>query len=159
MAQGEALTMDDVFFAQPGVVCHLTSYDSFSITTMPDEAISSKIQNLALYGIKKEKLLPPSYGPWFHLLLYLAWHGWNVSIQGEDGFPPSFEEGIKEIKRNCGITDKDIKKNFISRDARKVALRMAEAKREKYPDDHRIIRALEFTEQGALRVYAEGREV
>jgi len=118
------------------------------------EAISAKIQNLAVYGIKEEKRLPPRYGDWFHLLLFLAWHGWNVSVQGDEGFPPNFDEGVSEIKANLDISDQDIDEHFISSDLRKIALRIAKAKEEEYPDDLRIIRGLEFTEQGSLRVYS-----
>jgi hypothetical protein len=121
------------------------------------KAVSAKIQDIALYGIKKEKLVPAKYGDWFHLLLYLAWHGWNVSIQGEeDGLSPRFEEEVAEIKAQLKISRREIEENFVSSDLRKVVSIMAEVKAERYPNDRRIILALEFTEQGTLKAYTTG---
>lgn len=119
-----------------------------------EKAISAKIQDLALYGIKKEKLVPPRYGDWFHLLLYLAWHGWNVSIKGEkEGFPSDFELGVAKIKMNLDISRRDIEDNLISSDLREIVLHLAETKKERYPNDDRYIVGLEFTEKGTLRAF------
>lgn len=119
-----------------------------------EEAVSYKIQELALCGIKSEKRYPRQYASWFHLLLYLAWQGWNLSLLGGNNIVPlQMNNDIAGIKKNHGIRDRDIAKHFISTDITKVLHVMAKEKSKRYPNDLRFIQALEFTPQGTLRAY------
>lgn len=116
--------------------------------------ISAALQNIALYGIRSDKLLPPKYGEWFHILLYLAWHAWNIANKGNFKLPPNFVEGIEEIKTNLEVTESDIAEYFISTDYHEIVAVMAARKNEEYPDDKRMIEAIELTESGNLKVYS-----
>jgi hypothetical protein len=118
-------------------------------------AISNSLQKIAIYGIKEEKRESKIYGEWFHLLIFLAWQGWNISIEGETKILPNLKKEFKRGRRELGIKQKEIELNFITTDIIEIARLFAKIKVEKYPFDRRFIQAIESTPEGYLKVYSE----
>ena len=117
--------------------------------------ISQCLQEIAVYGIKEEKRESKYYGEWFHLLIFLAWQGWNISIEGEETILPNLLKEFKKGQKQLGIKNKAIEENFITKDVVEIARKFSEIKKEKYPFDTRFIHAIESTPEGTLRVYSE----
>ena len=118
-------------------------------------AISNSLQEIAVYGVKEEKRELGSYGEWFHLLIFLAWQGWNISLEGEDKILPNLTKEFMRGRKRFGIKIKEIEENFISTDVIEVARLFSKIKEKKYPFDRRFIHAIESTPEGSLRVYSE----
>jgi hypothetical protein len=118
-------------------------------------AISNCLQQIAAHGIKEEIRESKCYGEWFHLLIFLAWQGWNISVEGEAKILPNLAKEFKEWRRELGIKSKEIEENFLTTDIIYIARLFSKIKNEKYPFDRRFIHAIESTPEGNLRVYSE----
>lgn len=117
--------------------------------------ISHCLQEIAACGIKEEKRNSKYHGGWFHLLIFLAWQGWNISVEGEEKILPNLIKEFKKGRKDLGIKPKEIEENFISADVVEIARLFSKIKDEKYPFDRRFIHAIESTPEGNLRVYSE----
>ncbi len=117
-------------------------------------AISHCLQEIATFGIKEEKRGSKYHGEWFHLLIFLAWQGWNISIEGEEKIVLNLAKEFKRGQKELGIKNKEIEQNFISTDIFEIARLFSKVKDEKYPFDRRFIHAIESTPEGKLRVYS-----
>jgi len=118
-------------------------------------AISHCLQEIAVCGIKVDKRNSEYHGEWFHLLLFLAWQGWNISIEGEERILPEFAGEFEKGRIMLGVRRKDIEENFITTEIVEIARLFSKVKEEKYPFDRRFIHAIESTPEGSLRVYSE----
>ena len=118
-------------------------------------AISHCLQEIATCGIKEEKRNSEYHGEWFHLLIFLAWQGWNISVEGEEKILPNLAKEFKKGRKNLKINNKEIEENFISTDIVQIARLFSKIKDEKYPFDQRFIHAIESTPEGNLRVYSQ----
>jgi hypothetical protein len=117
-------------------------------------ALSHCLQEIAIFGIKEEKRDSRHYGESFHLLIFLAWQGWNISIEGEEKILPHLAKEFKKARKELRIKNKDIEDNFISKDIFEIVRLFSKIKEEKYPFDRRFIHAIEATPEGNLRVYS-----
>ena len=117
-------------------------------------AISNSLQLIAAFGIKEHVRETRRYGDWFHLLLFLASQGWNISITGEEEILSNIPKEFIKKRKKLGIKKKEIEANFITSDLIEITRRFAEIKEKEYPFDQRFIHAMEFTPQGNLRVYS-----
>jgi hypothetical protein len=117
-------------------------------------AISHCLQEIAVFGIKEEERNSEYHGAWFHLLIFLAWQGWNISIEGEEKILPNLAKEFNRGRKELGIKNKEIERNFISKDIFEVVRLFSKIKDEKYPFDRRFIHAIESTPEGNLRVYS-----
>jgi hypothetical protein len=88
------------------------------------------------------------------LLIFLAWQGWNISIEGEEKILPNLAKEFKRAQKKLGIKNKEIEQDFISTDIFKIVRLFSKIKDEKYPFDRRFIHAIEATPEGNLRVYS-----
>ena len=118
-------------------------------------AISHCLQQIAVYGIKEEKRNAQYHGDWFHLLIFLAWQGWNISVEGEDKILRQLAKEFKKGRKKLRISNQQIEENFISTDIVEIARLFSKIKDEKYPFDQRFIHAIEYTPEGNLRVYSQ----
>ena len=117
-------------------------------------AISHCLQEIAVFGIEEEERNSEYHGSWFHLLIFLAWQGWNISIEGEEKILPNLAKEFNRGRKELGIKNKEIERNFISKDIFEVVRLFSKIKDEKYPFDRRFIHAIESTPEGNLRVYS-----
>ncbi len=117
-------------------------------------AISNSLQEIATFGIKEHVRETRRYGDWFHLLLFLASQGWNISIEGEGEILPTIPKEFNKRRKELGIKKKEIEANFITTDLIEITRRFAEIKDKEYPFDRRFIHAIELTREGNLRVYS-----
>ena len=88
------------------------------------------------------------------MLIFLAWQGWNISIEGEEKILPNLAKEFNRGRKELGIKNKEIERNFISKDIFEVVRLFSKIKDEKYPFDRRFIHAIESTPEGNLRVYS-----
>lgn len=117
-------------------------------------SISNSLQEIAAFGIKEHVRETRRFGDWFHLLLFLASQGWNISIEGEDEILPTIPKAFNLKRKKLGIKKKEIETNFITVDIIEITRRFVEIKKKEYPFDRRYIHAIEFTPEGNLRVYS-----
>lgn len=118
--------------------------------------ISASLQKIAACGFKEGKSSVSGCEDRFDLLLFLAWQAWNQSIKGLSGRVPNFKQGIQEVKTQHGISKSAMEDNFISSDPETLVEMMLLFKEKHYPDDRRLIVAMEKTPEGILRIYSDG---